>query len=260
VVSFVLGIYILGIRHNFGKISHEDAILVFVLGIMALSHCSDVLSADRLLSRLGKRNGQSPNKPIMSGEYTWPVRTVWFVMALIFFAAGVSKIMKTGIEWVVSNNMSILLMQFDYRNSPLTSWGFYIARYGWICQILAAATIMFETGFPLALLSRKARWVIVPVMASIQVGIQILMGIYFTQFMIAYIFWISWDRVNSVVRLVGIIGIIFFIRPDWANRIAQLAGIDHNMELLIYLGLTGFALSCLIYYALASVRKPQGQT
>jgi hypothetical protein len=260
VVSFVLGIYILGIRHNFGKISHEDAILVFVLGIMALSRCSDVLSVDQFLARLRKRNAPPPNQPIMSGEYTWPIRAVWLVMALVFFAAGMSKIMKAGLEWVLSDNMSILLLQFDYRNSPLTSWGFYIARYGWICQILAAATIIFETGFPLALLSRKARWVIVPAMASIQLWIQILMGIYFTEFMIVYLFWIQWDRVSPVIRTVGAVGIIFFMRPDWANRIAQLAGIEHNMELLIYVGLTVFAFLCLIYYAAFGALKPNKRT
>jgi hypothetical protein len=260
VVSFALGIYLLAVRHNFGKVSHEDAVLVFVLGIMALSRCGDGLSIDRLFSRPRTSGVPQPIPPILSGEYTWPVRAVWLVTALIFFAAGVSKIMKTGMEWVISDNMTILLLQFDYRNSPLTSWGFYIARYGWICQILSAATIVFETGFPLALFSRRARWVIVPAMASIQLWIQILMGIYFTQFMIVYVFWIPWDRVNWVIRTVGAAGIIFFIRPDWVNRTARLAGIEHNMELPIYLGLSAFAFTCLIYYALAGMRKQQGQT
>ena len=260
VVSFVLGTYILAVRHNFGKISHEDAILVFVLGIMAISRCGDGLSIDRLLSRPRKSEVPPLIPPIMSGEYTWPIRTVWLVTAIIFFAAGVSKIMKTGMEWVISDNMSILLIQFDYRNSPLTSWGFYIARYGWICQILAAATIIFETGFPLALLSRKARWIIVPVMASIQLWIQILMGIYFTQFMIVYVFWISWNRVDNIVRFAAVIGLVMFLRPDWADKLAGIAGIGSSVELIIYLGLSGFAFLSLIYYAARGVWKPLKQT
>jgi hypothetical protein len=196
----------------------------------------------------------------MSGEYTWPIRVIWLVMALIFFAAGASKIIKTGIEWVMSNNMSILLLQFDYRNSPLTSWGVFIAQYGWFCRMLAASTIIFETCFPLALFSRKARWIIVPVMASIQLGIQILMGISFAQFMIVYIFWISWDRVSPVIRAVGTFGIIMMLRPDWVNKAARITGIDRDMELPIYLGLGGFALLCLIYYAAYGALKPNNRT
>ncbi len=260
IISFVLGIYLLGLPHNFGRTSHEDAILVFVLGIMALSRCSDSLSVDHLLLGLRNRNLQSPNQPIMSGEYTWPIRVIWLVMALIFFAAGASKIIKTGTEWVMSNNMSILLLQFDYRNSPLTSWGVFIAQYGWLCQMLAAGTIIFETCFPLALLSRKARWIVVPVMASIQLGIQILMGIYFTQFMIVYLFWISWDRVSPVIRAVGTLGIFMMLRPDWVNMIARIIGIECDMELPIYLGLGGFAFLCLIYYAAFGALKPNNRT
>src|SRR5918995_3583156 len=37
VSSFVLGIYLLGLPHNFGKTNHYDALVVLVLGLMAVS-------------------------------------------------------------------------------------------------------------------------------------------------------------------------------------------------------------------------------
>jgi hypothetical protein len=260
ITSFVLGIYLIGLPHNFGKTNHADAILVFILGIMVLSRCGDDLSVDRLLLRLRRRKHQSPAEPATSGEYTWPIKMVWLLMALIFFAAGVSKIGHSGLEWVMSDNIAILLTESNYAKEPLSSWGPYVAQYGWLCRMLAAGTIAFEAGFPLALISRRARWVIVPAMASIQIGIAILLGPGFRDFMIGYLFWVPWDRVSPFVRSVGAIGIIMVLRPDWASKLAGMAGIEHGVELFIYLGLSGFAFLCLIYYAARGVWKPLKRT
>ncbi len=260
ITSFVLGIYLIGLPHNFGKVDHSDAILVFIMGVMVLSRCGDSLSVDRLLLRLLSKKNQSPSIPAASGEYTWPIMVAWLIMALVFFAAGVSKIGRSGLEWVMSDNMAILLIGSNYGDSPLTTWGLRIAQFGWLCQMLAAGTIIFEIGFPLALISRTARSIIVPVMASIQAGILIPMGISFAQFMIVYLFWVSWDRVSPVVRAVGALGLIMILRPDWVNEAARITGFERDMELLIYLGLGGFAFLCLIYYAAFGALKPNNRT
>ena len=198
VTSFILGAYLLGLPYNFGLLSHSNAILVFVLGIMALSRCGDSWSVDQLLRTARLRGEPSVSHPLMSGEYTWPVRAVWLIMALIFFGAGFSKLRRSGIEWIVSDNMAILLIQSNYFLSgiePLTAWGLHVAQYGWLCQLLAAATVVFEIGYPLALVSRRARWLIVPAMAFIQIGIRVLMGPSFEQFLICNLFWVRWNRV-----------------------------------------------------------------
>jgi hypothetical protein len=197
VVSFILGVYLLGLPHNFGKTHHYDAILVFVLGIMALSRCGDGWSVDRLIQAArGRSVSKAPNT---SGEYTWPIRAVWLVMALIFSGAGVSKLRHSGVEWLASDNMAISLVSHNYHVAnaePLTSWGLIVAQYGWLCWLLAVATIVFETGYPLALFSRVARSIIVPGMFSMQVGIRALMGPTFEQFLICNLFWVPWDRVG----------------------------------------------------------------
>ena len=126
--------------------------------------------------------------------------------------------------------------------------------------MLAAATVVFESGFPLALFSRRARWIIVPVMVCIQVGIHMLMGIDFRQFMIVYLFWVPWDRVGLFVRSVGVIGIILVSKPDWAVGLARMAGIEHGVELFIYLSLCVIALLCLLYYALSNLWKTRPPT
>lgn len=195
VCSFVLGLYLCGLPNNFGETHHFDALVVLVLGIMALSRCGDAFSLDRVL-RGSEPMGRGPRA---SGEYTWPVRAVWLIFALVFFGAGVSKLRHGGLEWIVSDNMAWMLIQAHYGYGvfdPVVSWGLYIAQHWWLYQPLAAATVVLELGYPLALVSRRARWVIVPAVFLMQAGIRVLMGPAFYQFMVCNLFWVPWDRLG----------------------------------------------------------------
>jgi hypothetical protein len=194
----LLGPYLLGLRHNFGETSHQDAILVFVFGILALSRCGDGVSVDALMRAARRGHDASRREQELSGEYTWPIRMVWLVMALVFFAAGVAKLRLSGLGWIRPETMTTILIVSNYQVHglvPLTSWGVYLAHYPWLCGLLAAATVAIEVGFPLALVSRKARWLLVPADFLMQIGIRLLIGPSFVQFMVCYLFWIRWDRV-----------------------------------------------------------------
>src|SRR5215217_5766386 len=197
VSSFVLGIYLLGLPHNFGKIHHNDALVVIVLGIMAVSRCGDACSLDRLLWRVRRRGDSSVERPRASGEYTWPVRTVWVMLALIFFAAGVSKLRHSGLEWIFSDNLANLLIRASDTHNALIPLGAYASQYSWLPQMVAAGTVALELSYPLALFSRRVRWIIVPGVFFMQVGIRIFMGVFFYEFLICNLFWIPWDRVSK---------------------------------------------------------------
>lgn len=198
-VSFFLGVYLIGLPHNFGKVHHHDAVLIFLFAIMALSNCGDSCSLDRLLrrKRFGSDEASRPVAP--SPEYSWPVRTIWLVMACIFFSAGVAKIGKSGMEWIFSDNFRSLLIQQNYHLSdsdPLTSWGLVLAAYPQLCHLMAAAAVGLELTYPLSLISGIARAIIVPGAFLMLVGIRVLMGPSFEPMMICHIFWIPWDRVG----------------------------------------------------------------
>jgi len=207
VSSFILGVYLLGLPHNFGKVHHFDALVVIVLGIMALSRCGDACSVDRLMKKARGGSNLSVRRPRVSGEYTWPVRAVWLMFALIFFGAGVSKLRHSGLEWIFSDNMARMLISANILSAdppaanfdPPVPWGLYIAQYSWLTQLLAAATVVLETSYPLALFSRRARWVIVPGVFFMQVGIRVLMGPSFYPFLICNLFWVPWDRVSQAI-------------------------------------------------------------
>jgi len=132
------------------------------------------------------------------GEYTWPIRFVWVAMALIFCAAGISKWRHSGLAWVLSDNLALLLQRQQYHISdgePWTNWGLWVARHRLISRLMAGASIGIETLYPLALFSRTARLVLVPAGLLFLLGIRTLMGPTFEQFMLCYIFWVPWERV-----------------------------------------------------------------
>lgn len=197
-LSFVAGFYLLGLPHNFGKIHRYDAIVVIVLGIMALSRCGDAWSVDRLLRRAHF------SATARSGEYTWPIKMVWMTLALVFFGAGVSKLKNSGIAWINSDSLSILLIKHYYHyaaEDPVTRWGLTVARYDRLCRVLAATTVIFEIGYPLAIFSKSARWIIVPVTLAMLAIVRLIMGPWFYPVMLCHLFWVPWDRVALRLRL-----------------------------------------------------------
>ncbi|HEX7118968.1 MAG TPA: DCC1-like thiol-disulfide oxidoreductase family protein [Longimicrobiales bacterium] len=199
--AFLLGAYLFGLQHSFGKVRHHDAILVFALGILALSRMGDAFSVDRLIRRWRGGRGVPASAP--SGEYTWPIRGVWVVMALVFLGAGVSKLQNAGLEWVFSDSMANTLIEANYgiTNGPLVPWGLHLAQVGWLARLMALGSLTVELAYPLALFSHRARWLLVPAILAMQIGIRIILGPRFVQFMICNLFWVPWDRVVAAVAV-----------------------------------------------------------
>jgi predicted DCC family thiol-disulfide oxidoreductase YuxK len=201
-VAAVLGFYLLGLPHNYGHVYHFDALLVIASAVLACSRAGDGWSIDALVS--SRDRDELP----ASGEYTWPIRMVWVAMALVFLAAGVAKLRNGGLEWVTSDNMSILLMRATYHVSdadPISDFGLWIAERPWLSRTVAGLSLGVELGFVLSLVSHRARVLMVPAAFLMLVGIRVLMGPTFGGFLVANVFWIPWralgDGLRASVRL-----------------------------------------------------------
>jgi hypothetical protein len=199
-VAFVLGTYLMGLPHNFGQTQHFDTLVVFATGALALSRAGDACSLDAMFAAA---SGRSAATPPDDGEYRWPIRMVWVTMSLIFCAAGLSKLRHSGLDWIFSDNLALLLLRQQYHVSdgePLTHWGIAVAHHPWAARALALMSVTIETMFPLALFSRRARIVLVPAGFGLLVGIRTLMGPTFEQFMMCGVFWVPWAPVVAVLR------------------------------------------------------------
>lgn len=192
----VSGLYLIGLQYNYGKTDHLTGVFLFTTGIMALSRCGDALSIDALIRR---RRDPSPVPP--SGEYRWPVRMVWVLMSTLFFAAGMAKVIRGGVPWVASDNFAVLLVQRQYMTSlPALDWGLWVAKHPWLFKPMAAGSICAELFLFTALFDRRLRAVLPYALLSMQIGIGLFMRVWFTPYMVCYLFWVPWDKVIEVVR------------------------------------------------------------
>lgn len=191
-VSLGIGVYLFGLPSSFGKIGHGDACLLIVMGVFLFSRCFDALSVDLLLLR--RLFGYQP--PARSGEYRWPIRLGQVMLAIIFCGSGVSKLLYSGLAWATSDHLQILLMQHRYglKDPPWPAAATFLAERPALCRLFAAGSLALEVLFPLALFSRWLRAPIVLGALSMQIGIGLMLGIYFWQFLLLYIFYIPWTR------------------------------------------------------------------
>ena len=196
IAAFFLALFVYGIPHCFGKVGHSQTLTIFALGIFAMSHAGRVWSLDAWIAR---RRGRPPAPPV-SSEYQWPVRLMQVLMATVFLAAGIAKLRLTGPAWAYSDQLqNILLGAFYIGKRPPTNLGLWIAQYPLLCKVLATLTLAVELGAPLALWSRRWRWLIIPGLLGMQLGIYFAMGITFWHYVALYFIWIEWNEVAAAV-------------------------------------------------------------
>lgn len=86
----------------------------------------------RSFVNLARRHGKRTYARATDWEYRWPIRFVWVAMAFIFCAAGISKLRHSGLDWIGSDNLSLLSLRQQYHLSdgePLTNWGISVADH-----------------------------------------------------------------------------------------------------------------------------------
>jgi hypothetical protein len=198
-VAFGAGCYAFALPQNFGKVHHSDAMLLFVMAAFALSRAGDRLSLDVLIGRL-RGAGRAPAVGAASGEYRWPVRFGQVAWVLVYFAAGTAKLRTSGLEWIDAGAFRNLLLSHHYTHAPKVDWGLAIAATPWLCSALAALTILFEVGAPLALVHARLRALIVPALIAMQLGIYLVLGVSFRPFLLLLPFWVPWDRLARYAR------------------------------------------------------------
>jgi predicted DCC family thiol-disulfide oxidoreductase YuxK len=233
--SFALGFYLLGLPHNFGKVNHNDAIVVIGLAIFAVSRCGDAWSLDRAW-----RSGDLAP----SAEYGWPVRLYQLMLTLVLFAAAVAKVRYSGMTWFLSDNLANTILAHRYTHLPPTNLGLILAAQPVLCRVAAGAALVLEFSSPL-LLVRSLPWrmLLLGAIVSMMLGFGLMLGVLFVEYItLLLIFFLPWRwlgarmrstepmvlvlydgscglcrRTMAVIRAVDVLGYvrIFDVRADW---------------------------------------------
>jgi hypothetical protein len=195
-VSFVLGLYVIGLQFNYGYLHWAHAIVPLIMGVLALAPCGDALSLDALIWKYRRRQRANAG-----GQYHWPVQLVRVIFVSVFFAAGLSKLRAAGLSWVMSDTLRHYILENQYVfhadamqawSRPLVEW---LVGYPLLCRVLATLTVILELSAPLALVSPAARLLLIPALFLFQVGNALLLyQDFFFAYLGLYAFWVPWCR------------------------------------------------------------------
>jgi hypothetical protein len=176
-VAFLSGFLLLAFFYSATRVSHEMAAVCLAFGVMACSRAADVWSLDAWRGKILAGDGDA---------YGWPVRVVRMLISLVFFGAGYSKLNASGLAWIFSDHLQLLL---GGRGIPAGVW---MSGHLGLCQMVAAATVVLELLHPLSLCFRRAAWIFVPGGICMLLGFYFLMGVEFFPLLALHVFWIPW--------------------------------------------------------------------
>ena len=135
-IAWLALLVLTGLWGSAGKVLHNDVLLLTV--------CVPLLLAP------AARRGDGA-----SVRWGWPARAVLVVLATVYFLTGYQKLRHSGIEWVLSSNMSWVIRQGDpvvpERLARL------LADQLWLTQALAGGALVVELLAPVLLALRRTR-------------------------------------------------------------------------------------------------------
>ncbi len=152
-VFAALFLWVISYRNSWGMLFHTEHLMVLHVGVLALSPAADAWSIDARGRRV----------PQPSGSYGWAIRLLAAVTVATYLIAGITKLQRSGLEWVTSDTLRNFVAFDNLRKAELgdvySAVGAAAVRHAWVFPPLAAFSLAIEIGAPLALINdRVGRW------------------------------------------------------------------------------------------------------
>lgn len=140
-------------------------------------------------------------------EYHWPVQAIRVQLCFLYFFSAYSKMWHAGLSWAAPTHMQAWVLGFYQREHPVFTWfAPWVAQHLWVCGAMGIIALAVEVSFPLALISRKARLILVPVALLMHVGIALVLNIavFYWPVLLVFVDWQSlaarWKAIRTPRR------------------------------------------------------------
>ena len=167
-----------GIFREYAWFYHTGVVPLYALFVLAFTPCGEAWSLDRWRRQRAGREVAPADEPRLIDA--WSVYAVWIVVAVPYVMAGLHKV-RSGLDWFSATSFKAILlgdalqpMHFDFDFvAPM------MAMPAWTITALAIVAVAGEIGMGAVLFSRRARWIMPPIMAGMHVGILLLQRVLF---------------------------------------------------------------------------------
>ncbi len=194
IINIPLSIYILGVPFFYGKLFHMH-IWVWFPAILAFSPCADVLSLDWLIKKLRYKS----NEITFHAKYRLPLSFVWLHLGIIYFFAGIIKLVKCGFAWALSDSM------VNQLHAEWAQWynqipGVRLDHYPALLHFGGVAVILFEIFYVFLIFSTIGRIIVFAGGLLMHNLIAYLMYIGFEDLQTTYVSLLNWHSIGDRLR------------------------------------------------------------
>lgn len=179
--------YVQSYIYSFGDFHHPEAVMVFMLGALALSPAGGVLSVDNALR--ARRN--SSNDTMIDASFAgWPIRFGQWFFVLMYLSAFWAKMSIGGVNWMNGYTLQFYLIQDGLRwNRDLA---LFISQFHWLIVLISIVVLVFQATFVLEIIYPRLRWIYIPLGLMLHTSIYILLAAPFFTWIALYSIFIPW--------------------------------------------------------------------
>jgi hypothetical protein len=193
--AFALALFLNLMLNSTGKIVHND--LVVTLCLVPLLVTPTAASRAWSISLPGRRPRRSAgDRDLVGVAYGWPIRTGMVIIGLAYLFVGLQKMRYSGIDWFATDNLRYVLWASSDSQASPNSLALFVANRDWLAHFFATATVVTEVGFILCQPFARLRWILVPAVVGLHIGIWLAMGLdYLPQALAVIIVFVNWVTV-----------------------------------------------------------------
>lgn len=133
-----------------------------------------------------------------SSEFRWPLALTQVMFAFTYLLSGISKLRLVGWEWVTAANFEGLVLGMAFPD-VIPAWAEWFVGHPFLCWLGALTGMAMDLGFILAVVSRRAARIIVPITAIAHVMIAGVLNVVFLGTPLLLLF-VNWDWVFARLR------------------------------------------------------------
>lgn len=207
-MAFVTGTLLIAQAQSYGYFGHSFMPIWWGLLFFTLTNHCDQFSLDQIIF---KKNVFY--KKISSIHFLDGVQVLFLlriILCVVFFNAGVSKLVNSGFFWGGSNNIENFILRAWVWHRDLTSLGAkeftsFLLGHSFLFAPLSSLALMLEIFSPVAILPFARRWLFIRYglilgLWLMQKVIKYTLLVSFDSYLCLYLCWIPWSKIYYGLR------------------------------------------------------------